>query len=159
MVPDGISPSMAMISETALIWPAMLPLVSSWLRLASSQSRARIWSRPRFRLRSPSASWLISFSLTAARLLDHVGADAGLGSGIGGGVGIEADSFRSAAVIHGSGQNQVSKGHFLIGDGIGDRVFGHSGSLSRLQEMGRAVVSHPSQKAAKNGAPEILFVG
>jgi len=64
---SGISPSMATIMERALIWPAMLPLVASWLRAASSQSRARIWSRPKFSLRSPSASWSTSLSLTAAR--------------------------------------------------------------------------------------------
>jgi hypothetical protein len=63
--------------------------------------------------------------LDGGAVLDHVGADAGLGFGIGGGVGIEADSFRSAAVIHGSGQDQTSKGDFLIGDGIADGIFGH----------------------------------
>jgi hypothetical protein len=35
----------------------------------------------------------------------------------------------------------IAKGHFLIGDGIADRIFGHSSSLSRFQEMGRA--RHP----------------
>jgi hypothetical protein len=58
-------------------------------------------------------------------VLGHVGADAWLGFGVGGGVGIETDGFRGAAVIHGSGKDQVSKGHFLIGDGIGDSIFGH----------------------------------
>jgi hypothetical protein len=58
-------------------------------------------------------------------VLDHVGADAGLGFGVGGGFGIETDGFCSAAVSHGSGQDQVSKGDFLIGDGIGDSIFGH----------------------------------
>jgi hypothetical protein len=68
-------------------------------------------------------------------VLLHVGADAGLGFGIGGGFGIETDSFCGAAVIHGSGKDQVSKGHFLIGDGIGDprhagagSIFGHRSS-------------------------------
>ena len=50
-------------------------------------------------------------------MLKHVGANAGLGFGVGGGFGIETDGFRGAAVIHGSGQDQVSKGDFLIGDG------------------------------------------
>jgi hypothetical protein len=58
-------------------------------------------------------------------VLRHVGADARLGFGVGGGVGIEADGFRGAAVIHGSGKDQVSKGHFLSGDGIGDSILGH----------------------------------
>jgi hypothetical protein len=92
-------------------------------------------------------------------VLVHVGADAGLGFGVGSGVGIETDGFRGAAVIHGSGEDQVNIGHFLIGDEIGDGFFGHSESLSRLQEMGRAVVSHPSPKAAKDGAPEHLIAG
>jgi hypothetical protein len=55
-------------------------------------------------------------------VLDHVGADAGLGSGVGGSIGVEAESFRGAAVIHRSGQDQVIKGHFLIGDRIGDSL-------------------------------------
>jgi hypothetical protein len=58
-------------------------------------------------------------------VLDHVGADAGLGFGVGGGFGIETNRFCGAAVIHGSGKDQVSKGHFLIGDGIADSIFGH----------------------------------
>ena len=58
-------------------------------------------------------------------VLDHVVADAGLGLGVGSGVGIETDGFCGAAVIHGSGHDQVSKGHFLIGDGIADSIFGH----------------------------------
>ena len=64
------------------------------------------------------------FFFDGGAVLDHVVADAGLGFGVGGGVGIETDGFRSSAVIHGSGQDQVSKGHFLIGDGIADSIFG-----------------------------------
>ena len=45
-------------------------------------------------------------------VLNHVGADARLGFGVGGGVGIEADSFRSAAVIHGSGQGSGEQRRF-----------------------------------------------
>jgi hypothetical protein len=37
---------------------------------------------------------------------------------VGGGVGVEADSFGGAAVGHGAGEDQVGKGYFLIGDGI-----------------------------------------
>ena len=58
-------------------------------------------------------------------VLDHVGADAGLGFGVGGSFGVKTNGFCGAAVSHGSGQDQVSKGHFLIGDGIGDSIFGH----------------------------------
>ncbi len=63
--------------------------------------------------------------LDSGAVLAHVRADAGLALGVGGGAGIEPDGFGGAAIIHGSGKNQVSKGHFLIGDGIGDVVFGH----------------------------------
>lgn len=42
---SGMSPSMATIMVRALIWPVMLPRVSSGLRLASTQRRARP-SRP-----------------------------------------------------------------------------------------------------------------
>jgi hypothetical protein len=42
-------------------------------------------------------------------VLIHVGADAGLGFGVGGGFGIEADGFCGAAVIHGSGKDQVKR--------------------------------------------------
>ena len=65
-------------------------------------------------------------------VLEHVGADARLGFGIGGGFGVKTDGFRGATVIHGSGHDQVSKGHFLIGDGIGDCVFGHRSSRSSV---------------------------
>jgi hypothetical protein len=63
-------------------------------------------------------------------VLHHVGLDAGLGFGVGGGFGIETNRFCGATVIHGSGHDQESKGHFLIGDGIGDFVFGHRSSRS-----------------------------
>src|ERR1700753_1613940 len=52
----GTSRSMAMIMERALIWPAMAPRVASWLSVASCQRRARIWSRPRLRLRQTPGS-------------------------------------------------------------------------------------------------------
>jgi hypothetical protein len=38
--------------------------------------------------------------------------------------------LRGAAVIHGSGKDQVSKGDFLIGDEIADNIFGHRSSPS-----------------------------
>jgi hypothetical protein len=41
---------------------------------------------------------------------------------------IETNGFCGAAVIHGSGKDQVSKGDFLIGDGIADSIFGHRSS-------------------------------
>ncbi len=98
----------------------MLPLVSAWLRVASSQSRFRTWSRPKLSLRSPSTVRFLvhQLFLDGGAVLDHVGADAGLGFGVGGGFGIEAGGFRGTAVSHGSGKDQVSKGDFLIGDGI-----------------------------------------
>ena len=65
-------------------------------------------------------------------VLDHVGADAGFGFGVGSGVGIETDGCCGTAVIHGSGKDQVSKGHFLIGDGIADSIFGHRSSRSSI---------------------------
>ena len=68
--------------------------------------------------------------LNGGAVLDHVGANAGLGFGVGGGFGIETDGFCGAAVIHGSGKDQVSKGHFLIGDGIADSIFGYRSSRS-----------------------------
>jgi hypothetical protein len=62
-------------------------------------------------------------------VLNHVGADAGLGFDVGGGFGVETNGFCGAAVSHGSGNDQVSKGHFLIGDGIGDPRHAGAGSI------------------------------
>ena len=45
-------------------------------------------------------------------MFDHVGTDAMLGFGIGGAFGVETNRFRGVAVIHGSGQDQASKGDF-----------------------------------------------
>jgi hypothetical protein len=70
--------------------------------------------------------------LNGGTVLDHVGADAGLGFGIGGGFGVKTDGFCGATVIHGSGQDQASKGDFLVGYGIGDCVFGHRSSRSSV---------------------------
>ena len=101
---------MAAIMERALIWPAMLPLVASELRVASSQSRVRIWSRPMFVTSRPAPAgtgqvcFLVhQFFADGAAVPDHVVADAGFGFDMGRGVGIETDGFRGAAVIHGSG--------------------------------------------------------
>jgi hypothetical protein len=82
-------------------------------------------------------------------VLVHEVADAGLGFGVGGGVGIETDGFCGAAVIHGSGEDQESKGHFLIGDEIGDGFFGHSESLPRLQEFGESGCIPPLAKSRR----------
>ena len=74
--------------------------------------------------------------LDSGAVLAHIRADAGLALGVGGGAGIEPDGFGGAAIIHGSGKNQVSKGHFLIGDGIGDVVFGHGCLFLRWLKVG-----------------------
>ncbi len=137
---SGIRPSMAAIIARAFIWPAMLPLVASWLRVASSQRRFRIWSRPKFSLRSPSGFLVHQPFPDGGAVLQHVGADAGFGFGVGGGFGIETNGFCGAAVSHGSGHDQVSKGHFLIGDGIGNSVFGHRSSHSLVGGVCRGYV-------------------
>ena len=66
-------------------------------------------------------------------MLVHVGADAGLGFDIGGSVGgLRPTASAASAVSHGSGHDQVSIGHFLIGDEIANPpppllvgIFGH----------------------------------
>jgi hypothetical protein len=58
-------------------------------------------------------------------VLEHVGADMGFGFGVGGGVGVETHGFGGPAVGHGSREDQVGKGHFLIGDGVGDLILRH----------------------------------
>jgi hypothetical protein len=68
--------------------------------------------------------------------------------------GVETDGFCGAAVTHGSGQDQVSKGHFLVGDGIGDWVFRHrESSFLGLLEIGDGIcllrsLSHRERAAA-----------
>jgi hypothetical protein len=59
-------------------------------------------------------------------VLGHVGANPGLGFGVGGAFRVEAHGFGGAAVIHGSREDQVGEGHFLIGDRVGNFIFGHS---------------------------------
>jgi len=66
--------------------------------------------------------------LHGGAVLEHVGADTGFGFGVGGGVGVEADGFGGMTVGHGAREDQAGKGYFLIGDGVADFIFGHSGS-------------------------------
>jgi hypothetical protein len=58
-------------------------------------------------------------------VLEHVGADPGFGFGVGGGVGVETGGFGGTAVGHGSRENHVGKGYFLIGDEVAHWIFGH----------------------------------
>ena len=67
--------------------------------------------------------------LDGGPMLEHVGADTGLGLGVGGGVGGEADGFGGTTVGHGSREDQAGKSYFLIGDEVSDFIFGHSGSV------------------------------
>ena len=66
--------------------------------------------------------------LHGGAMLEHEGADTGLGFGVGGGVGVEADSFCGTTVGHGARENQAGEGYFLIGDGVADIILGYSGS-------------------------------
>ena len=129
---------MATIMERALTWAVMLPRVISGLRLAISQRRARTCSRPRFSRRSPSGFLLDELLLHGGPVLDHVGADTGFGFGVGGGVGVETDGFGGTAVGHGSREDQVGKGYFLISDWVADLIFGHRwlrfGEVGKLRE-------------------------
>jgi hypothetical protein len=59
----------------------------------------------------------------------HVGADTGFGFGVGGGVGVETHGFGGTAVGHGSREDQVGKGYFLIGDG---GCLGRSGASAKF---------------------------
>ena len=63
--------------------------------------------------------------LNGGAVLEHVGADTGLGFGVGGGVGVEADGFGGMTVGHGAREDQAGKGYFLIGDGVAHFIFGH----------------------------------
>jgi hypothetical protein len=62
--------------------------------------------------------------LHCGAVLKHVGADAGFGFGVGGGVGVEADGFGGMTVGHGAREDQAGKGYFLIGDGVAHFIFG-----------------------------------
>jgi hypothetical protein len=48
-----------------------------------------------------------------------------LSRGVGGGVGVEAGGFGGLAVGHGSREDQVGKGYFLVGDWVVDFVLWH----------------------------------
>jgi hypothetical protein len=124
-IPIGIRPSMATIMERALIWADMLFRVMSGSRSAISQRRARTRSRPRFSRRCSSVCLLHEVFVHGGPVLEHVGADPGFGFGVGGGVGVETDGFGGTAVGHGSRENHVGKGYFLIGDEVAHWIFGH----------------------------------
>ena len=79
---------------------------------------------------------LRQFFLDSGAVFAHIRADAGRALDVGGGAGIEPDGFGGAAIIHGSGKDKVSKGHFLIGDGIGDVIFGHGCLFLRWLKVG-----------------------
>ena len=55
--------------------------------------------------------------------------------------GLRPAASAACAVVHGSGKDQVSKGHFLIGDGIGDCIFWHGESVPRLLKIGGVELS------------------
>jgi hypothetical protein len=79
-------------------------------------------------------------------VLEHVGADPGFGFGVGGGVGVETGGFGGTAVGHGSRENQVGKGYFLVSDEVADLIFGYkwrrlSGGCKVAREKLRAEVS------------------
>jgi hypothetical protein len=78
-------------------------------------------------------------------VLEHVVADTGFGFGAGGGFGVETHGFGGLAVGHGSREDQVGKGYFLIGDRVADLIFGHkwlrSGGCEVAREKLRAKVS------------------
>jgi hypothetical protein len=108
---------MATIIARALTWPAMLPLVASELRLASSQRPSQNLVATEVQVAQsfhgtphgkPGQAGQVGFLVNqlfpdGGTVLKHVGADAMLGFGVGGRLGIETDSFCGAAVIHGSG--------------------------------------------------------
>jgi hypothetical protein len=79
-------------------------------------------------------------------VLEHVGAHAGFGFGVGGGVGVETGGFGGLTVGHGSRENQVGKGYFLISNEVADLIFGHkwlrlSGGCEVAREKLRAEVA------------------
>jgi hypothetical protein len=78
-------------------------------------------------LRRPSLSSATSFFVQGGAVLGHVGADPGFGLGVGGAFGAQAGGLRGLAVGHVSGEDQVGKGHFLIGDEVVDFVLRHGG--------------------------------
>jgi hypothetical protein len=52
--------------------------------------------------------------LHGSAVVEHVGADTGLGFGVGGGVGVEVDGFGGTTVGHGARKDLAGKGYFLI---------------------------------------------
>jgi hypothetical protein len=79
-------------------------------------------------------------------VLEHVGADPGVGFGVGGGVGVETGGFGSLTVGHSSRENQVGKDYFLISNEVADLIFGHKwlrllGGCEVAREKLRAEIS------------------
>jgi hypothetical protein len=132
---------MATIMARALTCPVMLDRVISGLRLAISQRRARTFAahiQPAQSLHGTPGQvgfFLQELFAHGGTVLEHVGADTGFGFGVGGGVGVEADGFGGLPVGHGSREDQVGKGHFLISDWIADFIFGHR--WLRFREVGK----------------------
>ena len=71
---------------------------------------------------------LYELLLDGGAMLEHVGADLGLGFDVGGGVGVEAGGFGGLTVGHLAREDQAGESHFLIGDGVADFILGHGGS-------------------------------
>ena len=63
--------------------------------------------------------------LNGGPMLKHIGTDTRLGFGVGSGIGVKTDGFGGTTVGHGSREDQAGKGYFLIGDEVGDFIFGH----------------------------------
>jgi hypothetical protein len=93
---------MATIIERALTWPVMLPRVISGLRLAISQRLGQYLFSVQAQPAQSLGLLLNELLLHGGAVLEHVGADAGLGFGVGGGVGVEADAFGGTTVGRGS---------------------------------------------------------
>ncbi len=106
--------------------PVMLPRVISGLRLlAISRGGAGTVLAIQVQAAMYFGFLLDELLLHGGAVLEHVGADAGFGFGVGSGVGVEADGFGGITVGHGSREDQVGKGYFLISDGVDDFIFGH----------------------------------
>jgi hypothetical protein len=63
--------------------------------------------------------------LDGGAMLEHVSADTRLGFGVVGGIGVEADGFGGTTIGHGSREDQVGKGYFLVSDGVADVFLRH----------------------------------
>src|SRR5271156_6498305 len=89
---------------------------------------------------------LYELLLHTGTVLEHVVADTGFGFDVDGGVGVEAYGFGSTLVGHGSREDQVGKGYFLIGDEVADFIFGHRWLRGlEIEEIGTRVSRAVSQ--------------